>query len=42
MIRALEMRDDGVSYAQQKSQFGVPREYYHALWFGLMRNREAL
>ena len=42
VIRALEMHDDGVSYAQQKSQFSVPREHYHALWFGLMRNREAL
>ena len=42
MIRALEMHDDGVSYAQQKSQFSVPREHYHALWFGLMRKREAL
>ena len=34
VIRALEMHDDGVSYAQQKSQFSVPREHYHALWFG--------
>ena len=29
VIRALEMHDDGVSYAQQKSQFSVPREHYH-------------
>ncbi len=42
VIRALEMHDDGVSYAQQKSKFGVPRERYHALWFGLMRSREVL
>ena len=28
VIRALEMHDDGVSYAQQKSQFSVPREHY--------------
>ena len=42
MIRALEMHDDGISYAQQKSQFSVPREHYHALWFGLTRNREVL
>ena len=42
VIRALEMHDDGVSYAQQKSQFAVPREHYHALWFGLTRNREVL
>ena len=42
VIRALEMHDDGVSYAQQKSKFSVPRERYHALWFGLMRSREVL
>ena len=42
VIRALEMHDDGISYAQQKSQFSVPREHYHALWFGLTRNREVL
>lgn len=42
VIRALEMHDDGVSYAQQKSNFGVPRERFHALWFGLTRSREVL
>lgn len=42
VIRALEMHDDGVSYAQQKSKFSVPRERYHALWFGLIRSREVL
>lgn len=42
VIRALEMHDDGISYAQQKRQFSVPREHYHALWFGLTRNREVL
>lgn len=42
VIRALEMHDDGVSYAQQKSKFSVPRERYHALWFGLTRSREVL
>lgn len=42
VIRALEMHDDGVSYAQQKSKFSVPRERYHALWFGLTLSREAL
>ena len=26
----------------KKSQFSVPREHYHALWFGLTRNREVL
>ena len=42
VLRALEMYDDGVSYAQQKSKFSVPRERYHALWFGLTRSREVL
>ena len=42
VIRALEMHDDGVSYAQQKSKFNVPRERYHALWFGLTRSRDVL
>ncbi len=42
VIRALEMHDDGVSYAEQKSKFSVPRERYHALWFGLTRSREVL
>ena len=42
VIRALEMHDDGVSYAQQKSKFTIPRERYHALWFGLTRSREVL
>ena len=42
VIRALEMHDDGVSYADQKSKFSVPRERYHALWFGLTRSREVL
>lgn len=42
VIRALEMHDDGVSYAHQKSKFSVPRERYHALWFGLTRSREML
>ena len=42
VIRALEMHDDGVSYAQQKSKFSVPHERYHALWFGLTRSREVL
>lgn len=42
VIRALEMHDDGVSYAQQKSKFSVPRERYHALWFGLTRSRDVL
>ncbi len=42
VIRALEMLDDGVSYAEQKSHFKESREHYHALWIGLTRNREEL
>lgn len=42
VIRALEMHDDGVSYAEQKSKSSVPRERYHALWFGLTRSRKLL
>lgn len=42
VIRALEMYDDGVSYAQQKSKFSFPHERYHAMWFGLTRSREVL
>lgn len=42
VIRALEMHDDGVSYAEQKSKFSVTRERYHALWFGLTRSRKLL
>lgn len=42
VIRALEMHDDGVSYAEQNSKFSVPRERYHALWFGLTRSRKLL
>lgn len=42
VIRALEMHDDGVSYAQQKTKFSVPHERYHAMWFGLTRSREVL
>ena len=42
VIRALEMHDDGVSYAEQKSKFSVTRERYHVLWFGLTRSRKLL
>lgn len=41
-IRALEMLDDGISYADQKAGFSVPREHVHALWIGLTMNRERL
>lgn len=42
VIRALEMSDDGVSYAEQKAQFSTPREYRHSLWIGLTMDREHL
>lgn len=42
VIRALEMSDDGVSYAEQKAHFPTPREYRHSLWIGLSMDREHL
>lgn len=42
VIRALEMVDEGVSYADQKSHFAEPREYRHALWVGLTMDRDRL
>lgn len=42
VIRALEMADEGVSYAEQKSHFAKPREYRHALWVGLTMDRDRL
>ena len=42
VIRALEMLDEGVSYAEQKSHFAEPREYCHALWVGLNMDRARL
>ena len=42
VIRALECTDDGDLLCAAKSQFSVPHEHYHALWFGLTRNREVL
>lgn len=42
VIRALEMADEGVSYADQKSHFAQPREYLPALWVGLTMDRDRL
>lgn len=42
VVRALEMHDEGVSYARQKERFGTPTEHYHALYFGLTRERSRL
>lgn len=42
VVRALEMHDEGVSYARQKERFSTPTEYYHALYFGLTRDRSRL
>lgn len=42
VIRALEMADEGVSYAEQKAHFGTPKEHVHALWVGLTMDRKRL
>ena len=42
VVRALEMHDEGVSYARQKERFSTPTEHYHALYFGLTRERSRL
>ena len=42
VIRALEMADEGVSYAEQKSHFSTPREHIHTLWIGLTMDRSRL
>ncbi len=41
-IRALEMLDEGTSYAVQQSGFATPRPYYPSLQFGLTMGRERL
>lgn len=41
-IRALEMLDEGTSYAVQQSGFATPRPYYPSLQFGLTMDRERL
>lgn len=42
VIRALEMHDEGVSYARQKAGFSTPRARYHTAYFGLTRDRSRL
>lgn len=42
VVRALEMLDDGVSYAEQRAGFSEPRPYYPARYFGLTMDRERL
>ena len=42
VIRALEMLDEGISYADQKAAFSVPRPRYDAVYFGLTMERERL
>lgn len=41
-IRALEMFDEGVSYAEQSSGFSEPRPHYPSLQFALTMDRERL
>ncbi len=42
VIRALEMTDEGVSYAQQRSGFAQPTPVYSSLTFALTMDRGAL
>lgn len=42
VIRALEMLDEGVSYADQASGFSCPRERYRSLQFALTMDRARL
>lgn len=42
VIRALEMLDEGISYAGQKAAFSAPRPCYEAAYFGLTMERERL
>lgn len=42
VIRALEMLDEGVSYADQNAGFSEPKPYYQAFRFALTMNRAAL
>lgn len=42
VVRALEMHDEGVSYAAQKEAFSTPRERYRARYFALTMDRERL
>lgn len=42
VVRALEMLDEGVSYARQSAGFSEPREHYPSLQFALMMDRARL
>ncbi|MDO4596572.1 MAG: tRNA (adenosine(37)-N6)-dimethylallyltransferase MiaA [Coriobacteriaceae bacterium] len=42
VVRALEMLDEGVSYAEQSSGFKTPRELYPQLIFALTMDRDRL
>ena len=42
VIRALEMTDDGLCYADQKAGFSTPKECYPSMRFCLSMNREEL
>ena len=42
VIRALEMADDGLCYADQKAGFSTPKECYPSMRFCLSMNREEL
>ena len=42
VIRALEMNNQGVSYAKQKSGFSRPQEHYRSSYYGLTMDRALL
>lgn len=42
VVRALEMLDEGTSYARQRSGFSTPREHYPTRYFGLTMERSRL
>lgn len=42
VVRALEMLDEGVSYARQSAGFSEPREHYPSLQFALTMDRSRL
>lgn len=42
VVRALEMLDEGVRYADQKARFSIPKPYYRSLQFALTMDRDRL
>ena len=42
VVRALEMLDEGTSYARQRAGFSTPREHYPTRYFGLTMDRARL